>query len=86
MTPSQKYYNKIRIKPGEIGYSTRHGGGTLALKSQSEVASILGISRQAVHQAERSAINKIRMALLASLREINPELAENFNRKNKEHP
>lgn len=36
----------------------------LAIRTQSEVAEILGISRQAVHQAERRAIFKIRSALM----------------------
>jgi DNA-directed RNA polymerase sigma subunit (sigma70/sigma32) len=54
------------------------GGASRAYRSLGEVAKILGISRQAVQQCERSAFHKIRVALLAELRESNPELADNF--------
>jgi len=42
---------------------TRSGGTTTALRSQADVARILGMSKQRVHQLERSAILKLRVAL-----------------------
>lgn len=78
MTPSQKHYDKLRIRPGETSQFIHHGGHTVALLSQQEVGRILGISRQAVHQSERNAIRKIRFALIEYLREMNPELADSF--------
>lgn len=76
MTRSQKYYRKLKIKPGEQSHFT--GRGTCnALRTMEEVARILGISRQAVHQAERSAFHKIRTALMPELEEMNRQLAEN---------
>lgn len=37
--------------------------GMMALRTQQEVANMLGISRQAVHQLERRAIKKLRQGL-----------------------
>ncbi len=78
MPRDPKYYEKYRIQPGEERIVNRHGQGPLVVRTQSEVAKILGISRQAVHQAERSALHKLRGGLLDALREINPELAQNL--------
>lgn len=73
------YQNRIRLKKGEPGYATKSGTMTLAIRSQSEVARNLGISRQAVQQLERTAFHKIRLRLLPILKELNPELFENLN-------
>lgn len=46
----------------------------LAVRSQSEVAAMLGISRQRVQQLERMAMYKVRLGLLGALAETNAEL------------
>jgi hypothetical protein len=56
-------YDTIKLLPGEPGHFTRLGGTTTALRSQQDVARMLGISKQRVHQLERSAILKLRVAL-----------------------
>ncbi len=76
MTSKERYRQRVKVKSHEARHVTRYGGGTLAKRSQSEVAALLVISRQAVQQIERMAFYKIRMGLLNHLREINPELAE----------
>lgn len=76
----ENYKARIRLKRGEPGYATRSGGGTLAIRSLTETARILGCSRQAVHQVERTAIHKIRLALLEVVRETNPELYQSLTR------
>lgn len=70
----EAYQRRIKVKPGEPGYSTRFGRTTLAKRSLTEVAEILGCSRQAVQQVERTAFHKLRIALLPVLLELNPEL------------
>lgn len=70
----ENYNNRIRHKRGEHK-TTFHFN---ALMSQQEVADVLGISRQAVHQVERTALHKLRLGLIAAVREINPELADNL--------
>ena len=51
------------------------------LRSVGEVAAMLGVSRQAVHQVERAALHKLRIKLLPHLREISPEMAADFERR-----
>lgn len=75
-----KYKARMRRRAGDSA-STRGGRGennTRAARSMQEVADILGVSRQAVHQVERNALYKLRLALLPCLREINPELAASY--------
>lgn len=71
----RRYRNKVKVGAGEQRYATRTGGQTLALRSLGEVAEMLGCSRAAVHQVERTAFYKLRVALAKELRETNPELA-----------
>ncbi len=62
-TPSARraYYRQVcALQPGEF---TR-GWHDLAIRSRPEVARMLNISTQAVHQIERNAIRKIRLALI----------------------
>lgn len=67
MTKNQKA--RLKLQPGEE-YSNKGR----ALMSLGEVAKALGCSRQAVQQSERNAFRKIRMGLLAIVKEINPRL------------
>ena len=60
MTSRDKYQRRYALRPGEESAHKRQG---FALRSMSEVAAILGVSRQAVHQVERQALLKIRKAL-----------------------
>lgn len=76
MIHRKNYQNRIRLKRNEQRYATHYGGSSSALRSLEEVAKILGCSRQAVHQIERTAFHKIRLALLPILKEINPQLSE----------
>ncbi len=72
MTRSQKHYaTYIKLRPGEK-YSNSRGSHLqgLALMSKTEVAKRLGITKQAVHQAERRALWKIRAALLPAYLEM----------------
>jgi predicted DNA-binding protein YlxM (UPF0122 family) len=66
LTPGQKHYAAyIKLLPGEKKANSEgsHLSG-LALMSKTEVAKRLGITKQAVHQAERRALWKLRQALL----------------------
>jgi|APGre2960657404_1045060.scaffolds.fasta_scaffold83590_1 hypothetical protein len=42
----------------------------IAIRSQAEVARILGVSREAVRQTENRALSKLRLALLGLYREL----------------
>lgn len=57
-------YDRIRKQPGEVpkNYFACAGG---PVRSMTEVAQALGITRQAVHQIERAALWKLRKRLLA---------------------
>lgn len=86
MTPSEharvRYNKMIRLCACEPSHETGRGR-TRAVRSTTEVAQILGISRQAVHQVERAALYKLRVAMAPFLKEINPELHhEMFHRNN----
>lgn len=63
----------IRLRENEEAFTTGRGV-TKAVRSHSEVAVILGTSRQNVQQLERMALFKLRRALAPVLQEINPEL------------
>lgn len=81
MNARQRYAARIKRRDGDNFRNTGGGrqvGNTNATRSMSEVAAMLGISRQAVHQVERTALHKLRVALLPTLREINPELAAQY--------
>lgn len=86
MTARQRYQDRIRRRGGDssttkVGGHSKDGNSTNAQRSMSEVAAILGCSRQAVHQVERTALYKLRVALLPTLRELNPELAAQYESK-----
>jgi transcriptional regulator with XRE-family HTH domain len=57
------------------GFMPHDGPTTPASMSQEEVAKALGISRSAVWKAERRIMRKLRLALIDSISEVNPELA-----------
>lgn len=50
-------------EPGEVSGAKFAGRRSEALRSMGEVARILGVSRQSVHQVERRALTKIRAAM-----------------------
>ncbi len=54
-----------RLKPGEKRscFTDHSNFGVVALRSQKDVAIILGVTRQAVQQVERMALHKLRTAL-----------------------
>lgn len=77
------YRARIRRRAGETFTTKINGGSSIGASSRAqmslgEVAKVLGVSRQAVYQVERTALHKLRMALLPTLREINPELAAQY--------
>jgi len=73
--PADRLKTHIRLKQGDRGgLHTKYGNQTLARRSLSEVAAILGCSRQAVQQVERTALHKLRLALLPVVKELNPQL------------
>jgi DNA-directed RNA polymerase sigma subunit (sigma70/sigma32) len=57
------YQERIRLKPGELNAAHRGGRFDVAIRSMSEVARMMGITRSAVHQLERNALHKLRLAL-----------------------
>ena len=73
---SRAEYDKLRILPGEPRRAMTDGHECKYGMSLTQVASIMGISKQAVHQSERRALRKLREALLPHLKEINHELYE----------
>lgn len=68
------YKLKVRHKERQHGSFKSRGRLVLldhiAVRSQSEVARILGVSREAVRQVENRALAKIRMALLGHYGEL----------------
>lgn len=67
-----KYNAKLAFMACE---SRRAFAGGRALRTLEECAKILGISRQACQYLERSALFKIRVGLIAAVREENPAMA-----------
>jgi len=62
------YNERIRLKPHEYREGTSKSSlMPIAIRSRGEVAQMLGISRQAVHQIERIALYKVRMRLAMAL-------------------
>lgn len=62
-----KWFAKKQNEPNLLSNDSELG--KLAKRSQVEVAKIMGISRQAVHQIERKALMKMRAGLLPIWRE-----------------
>ena len=69
----ERYARIVKLRENEPSFTTGRGV-TKAFRSHSEVAAILGTSRQNVQQLERMALFKLRRALAPLLQEINPEL------------
>lgn len=54
---------KLRLKQNEAKANTLAGSLLLTVRTQSEVAQIMGITRARVQQIEREALHKLRVAL-----------------------
>lgn len=64
------YNERIRLKPHEHKCHTNASAlAGVTIRTRGQVAKMLGISRQAVHQTERIALYKVRMRLAELLRE-----------------
>ncbi len=62
------YNERVRLKPHEYREGTRKSSlMPIAIRSRGEVAQMLGITRQAVHQIERIALYKVRIRLAQAL-------------------
>ena len=79
----KEYASKLRWRATvRLGKSEAKGTNALrTLRTMNEVGRMLGISRQAVHQIERVAMQKLRVALMPALREMAPELAAEVEKK-----
>lgn len=61
--------SKLRLLPGEFRVSSHKSPwGQLAVRTQADVARILGCTRSNVYEAERMAFHKIRNALKEHVR------------------
>jgi predicted DNA-binding protein (UPF0251 family) len=60
----------VRLQEDELEACDPQGLERFAIRTQEEVAQILGISRQAVQQTERRALHKLRKALGPFARDI----------------
>jgi transcriptional regulator len=52
--------SRLKLRPGETNALNKDGLRAFALRTQDEVADILGVTRQNVQQIERRALYKIR--------------------------
>jgi DNA-directed RNA polymerase sigma subunit (sigma70/sigma32) len=72
---TQRHYHKarrlkLRLGVNEADPETHAGLLHLAIRTQPEVAAIMGISRERVRQLERMALYKIRATLQNEIREV----------------
>jgi DNA-directed RNA polymerase sigma subunit (sigma70/sigma32) len=59
---SRRRYEKLRRQPGEV-FGTEQTRAGLTVVTIQQVADHFGVSKQAIHLSERSALRKIRAAL-----------------------
>ena len=80
LKPSQTWAYRMAYRKAYRERLRKHGGfkahgsnvliDCIAIRSQVEVAKILGVTREAIRQTENRALSKVRLALLGIYREL----------------